>query len=128
MAHKRKDQRPTREEDGQHEHAQQQRPDASKPSPAVGGASSSLTQSSKDANASSKGTASPSPEPAPDVRRGALNTVAARKKQTGVSEQSEEAPEASVERASVESAIDPDATSPQGGSSTDTMMPGGRGR
>ena len=126
MTHERKDQKPTREEVGQHEHAEQQRPNASKKSPAEGGASSDATQRPTDADIASQGTASPSPEPVPDVRRGALNTVAGREKESGASEQSGESPKGTTERASVESAIDPEATSSQGGASTDTMSPGGR--
>ena len=71
-------------------------------------------------------TASPSDEPVPSVRRGALNTQYGNGSESRAAKGGEQPTEPDADRASVESPIDPDAGSGQGGAG-DTLKPGGRG-
>jgi hypothetical protein len=140
MAKQGKDQKPSREEDEQHEHAEQGPGASTQPktgSEDSGGRSglgpdeaqrrqrdSIVTErpGDADADASQTETASPSDEPVPSVRRGALNTQYDTRSTGGAAGESQRG----ERRSSVESPIDPDSTSPQGGAGTDTLTPGGR--
>jgi hypothetical protein len=138
MAKQGKDQKPSRDEDEQHEHAEQRPGASTQPktgSEESGGRSglgpdeaqrrqrdNTVTERPSDADASQTDTASPTDEPVPSVRRGALNTQYDTRSTVGAAGESQRG----ERRASVESPVDPDSTSTQGGAGSDTLTRGGR--